>query len=306
MTEKLQIPFFNPNPVNYAASPFVRYPDVPGAHIVFGDREDGYRTTILPNIEYQSDGVTLHLHILKPYFLQEGRKYPLLLYVQGSAWLKQETMRPLPNLAQFAQNGYVVASVEVRPAGEYTFPAPVRDVKSALRFLCIHAEEFQLDTSRVAFWGDSSGATDLLLCALSDPEQFVTAEYPCAMPTIKCVVDFYGCTDLVDFDPAPLSFARGNVVEMLLGGSVEEHMAAALDASAISYVSEDRPSPPILIMHGDEDNVVSISHSVKLYNRMKACGKTVEFWIVRGGGHGRRFFSEETFGIVRDFLRAYV
>jgi hypothetical protein len=61
-------------------------------------------------------GVPLHLHIIEPKQTEgQGRLFPLVVYVQGSAWFKQDIGYEVPQLSQFARKGYVVAVVEDRP-----------------------------------------------------------------------------------------------------------------------------------------------------------------------------------------------
>lgn len=66
------------------------------------------------NVEYaKKSGMPLHVNILTPAPLADGSsegKYPLIIYVQGSAWLKQE-MYSMSQLARMAQKGYVIAIV---------------------------------------------------------------------------------------------------------------------------------------------------------------------------------------------------
>lgn len=52
---------------------------------------------------------TLHLQILRPSF-GKGAPSPLILYVQGSAWHRQEWLYPgLPKWVDVAREGFVVA-----------------------------------------------------------------------------------------------------------------------------------------------------------------------------------------------------
>ena len=57
-----------------------------------------------PDIEYAKiDGVPLHLQVLEPFSRNEPEKfYPCLVFVQGSAWMKQDVYKSCPMYARLA------------------------------------------------------------------------------------------------------------------------------------------------------------------------------------------------------------
>lgn len=71
------------------------------------------------DVEYaRKDGEILHLQILEPYCRKDAERiYPCLLYVQGSAWFKQNVYTGIPLLTNLAKKGYVIAVVEYRHSG---------------------------------------------------------------------------------------------------------------------------------------------------------------------------------------------
>ena len=66
------------------------------------------------NVPYATkSGIPLHLHSIEPRQREgERRLFPLVVYVQGSAWCKQDLGYEIPQLSRFARKGYVVAVVE--------------------------------------------------------------------------------------------------------------------------------------------------------------------------------------------------
>ena len=73
----------------------------------------------IPDVVYDhKSGVDLHLHILQPkIMLEEDRTFPCVIFIKGSAWMKQQLHPEIPQLAKLAQLGYVVAEVEYRHSG---------------------------------------------------------------------------------------------------------------------------------------------------------------------------------------------
>jgi len=57
-----------------------------------------------------------------------------------------------------------------------------------------------------------------------------------------------------------------------------------MDRSPINHV--DKISGPLLLIHGDHDDRVDIGGSQMLYDALKEAGKSVEFLIMEGQGHG--------------------
>jgi len=112
-------------------------------------------------VEYAKlDGVTLHLQIITPQTRNtkdKGYKYPCIVYVQGSAWMKQNINAKLGLLARLAEKGYVIAVVEYRHSGIAAFPAVALDTRNAIRFMKVHADEYMVDVEKMFVGGDSSG-----------------------------------------------------------------------------------------------------------------------------------------------------
>src|SRR5437868_2873965 len=84
---------------------------------------------------------------------------PLILFVHGGNWAAGDArhLAGFPDfpstLAALAAKGYVVGSVNYRLSGEAHFPAPIQDVKSALRWLRGHAADYNIDVTRMMVWG---------------------------------------------------------------------------------------------------------------------------------------------------------
>jgi hypothetical protein len=80
------------------------------------------------NVLYATkSGIPLHLYIIEPKQPEgEKRRFPLVVYVQGSAWFKQDLGYEIPQLSRFARKGYVIAVVEHRPSPVGPFPAQLK------------------------------------------------------------------------------------------------------------------------------------------------------------------------------------
>lgn len=141
------------------------------------DQDRNSYVQLIPNIVYSDGGQTpLKLNLLvyrnpmDALFNREGNKetYPLIIYLQGCGWgwSEQDIFAFIPQLSEFAKNGFVVASVQYRLSSQDLFPAQLDDVKAAIRYLKSHASEYNINPDKVGLWGDSSGAHLALLAGL--------------------------------------------------------------------------------------------------------------------------------------------
>jgi len=58
----------------------------------------------------------------------------------------------------------------------------------------------------------------------------------------------------------------------------------APSVSPIDFASPD--DPPVLLVHGDADELVSIRHSERMYAALQAAGIKSEFIVIPGAAHG--------------------
>lgn len=290
---------------------------LPGMKTLMADRSQAHKVNYYHNLPYvERAEEKLHFQLLMPDGLvpgmNNGRRYPLVVYVQGAAWGEQDVFVNLPQLCRIAQAGYVVASVKHRAAKTAKFPAFLQDVKSAIRFLRAHADQLSIRPDAVAIWGDSSGGNAALLAGVTgDDPQFKTEDNAAVSDEVNAVIDFYGPTDLSRINDAPRNPAftadKNNIPEdILFGGCVMEHPEIAQPGNPLNYVTADKKLPPFLIVHGDSDAMVPFNQSVLMAKKLQDCGKTVEFCKVCGADHGVFLWTDEVLETVLRFLKAYV
>src|SRR5690606_6431839 len=98
----------------------------------------------------------------------EVPRRPLIVFLQGSGWTFPDVNYEIPQLAEYARNGYVVATITHRSYKDgYPAPAFLQDAKTAIRFLRKNANVYGIDPNRVCFWGTSSGGNTAMLVAMT-------------------------------------------------------------------------------------------------------------------------------------------
>ena len=274
----------------------------------------GYGIDFLPNVPYiNRKGRDLSLQILIPNKEKDGRreKCPAIIFIQGSAWQKQYLYSSLNKLIRMAEKGYVVAIVEYRPSDEAIFPAQIEDAKTAYKFMKKNSVKYFVDTENMMFWGDSSGGHTALMAGVTCNDYPITDDYKEQEINPKCIIDWYGPTEIYEMAcyPSICEHDDPDCPEgMLIGGlRVSENKEIADKTNPAKYLSKEKPTPPILIMHGGSDALVPFNQSCRLYARLKELNKEVEFVKLINANHGfMGFNSEEALDIVGDFIKKHV
>lgn len=262
------------------------------------------------NIVFSTEtGEELALQLLKPQWKSAGKGFPLVVFIQGSAWQKPNQFWELPQLALLVKRGFVVASVTHRSCWQQPAPAFLQDVKAALRFLRKNAAEYDIDPDRVCAWGTSSGGNTALLLGLTgDDPAFETEEHAGFSTRVNCVVDCFGPTDLNKM--IDVQFKAPHTKENLLftlGGGKEETYQQVLDLiSPIKYAEPDRDLPPFLILHGDADPVVLFEDSEAFYNKLIEGGYQADLVRVTDAPHEGNFWSMQLLTIIFDFIEKQI
>ncbi|WP_462409567.1 prolyl oligopeptidase family serine peptidase [Neobacillus sp. Marseille-QA0830] len=252
---------------------------------------------LLPNINYsKEDSNSAKLHLLIP--KNANKLLPLIIFIKGGGWGKnhpQKSFSFIPQLVQFARQGYVVASVQHRTSHEAKFPAQLHDIKAAVRYLKANAEQYHINPARVGVWGSSSGGHLAALLGTTggvDPLEGDVG-HPSLDSRVQAVVDWYGPTDFLQMSkfPSEVDFdAPDSPESMLIGGPIQELPEKVKLANPITYITPD--DPPFLIMHGDKDKRVPYNQSVLLYQALKKANVEVTMYQIQGAGHGG--FSQPT------------
>lgn len=264
-----------------------------------------------PDIEYARIGETsLHLQILEPFTRNEpDRLYPCLVFVQGSAWMKQDVYKSCPMYARLAQKGYVVAVVEYRHSGIAAFPAQIQDARNAVRFMKKNGKEWHADTENILIGGCSSGGhTAVFAGMMQEGDPMDASIYPDTDASVKGILDYYGSVNLLedDYFPTTVNHHLPDSPEgMVMGGAdMRKDIKLREKATAECYLTPDTELPPVLIVHGTKDRTVSTAQSVSLYQKLKACKKEAELYLIEGADHGgAEFWTEEMCEIADQFMK---
>lgn len=243
-------------------------------------------------------------------------KRPLIVFVQGSGWTFPDVNKQIPQLSQYARAGFAVATVTHRNAAEgHPFPAYLQDVKTAIRFLRAHADQYGIDSEHVCIFGTSSGGNTALLVGLTgDDPRFKTDEYREYSDKVHCVVECYGPANLltmlsdqyIDNMHHP-SLDNAPFIAPFRGLVGDKNVRQVLyDMSPVNYIDSCEKILPTLILHGDADEIVPYDQSTMLYEKLHAAGGYAEMIRVTDAPHSGNFWSDELFAEVQRFIGEHI
>ncbi|WP_309386249.1 alpha/beta hydrolase [Cerasicoccus frondis] len=245
------------------------YPDVRSDLYVF-------KTITLPN----GGELELNLRIERP---KEGGPFPVVFYVHGGAWVtgsKDNFYRQSFRMA--SENGIAGVRMEYRWKGHGgDFDDLIGDVMDSIEFIRKHADQLNLDFTRVGIAGSSAGAHLGAIAAQRTPE---------------CIVfdGFNGLYDVLDRNQS-----RFGGDTDFTGSSTDEKK----QASAYWNIRED--SPDTWLYHGTHDLTIDWVQSRRFADKLRENGGNAELLIYGGYGHGVNRLDAEIYEATTQALLAH-
>jgi len=224
-------------------------------------------------------GRPLHGDLYQP-ATAEPNGNPAVVLVYGGSWRSGERAQQKVYGLNLAKAGFVCLAAEHRFSTEAQWPAQLEDIATAVRWLRAHAAELNVDPTRIAISGNSSGGhVALMVAAVTASQQLSLDAEQCGEVSseVSAVCAFYPPTKLHRLDDA----TNDDTVSTLLGADAtpDDHARA----SPLSFAAE--PWPPVLLLSGSDDARVSVEHTYELHEALKQAGNTVELHVFAGQGH---------------------
>jgi acetyl esterase/lipase len=264
---------------------------------------------IFPNITYaKANNIELKLDLYLP--KNRTNPTPTLILFHGGGWVDGQKERNVLFLLPYLAMGWSAVNVEYRTGHQSPAPAAVEDTRCALRWVNYHAREYSLDTSRFVLTGTSAGGHLSLItgmlpantvfdrqCTIQGNDRWNTATVP--EPKVAAIVNWFGISDVADLIDGPN--AKNYVREWF--GSMSNAAQLAKQVSPINYVRAGLP--PIITIHGENDDVAPYNHSVRLHAALDKAGVPNQLITIRGRKHGgfNRDEMASSYTAIREFLR---
>jgi dipeptidyl aminopeptidase/acylaminoacyl peptidase len=233
-------------------------------------------------VSYRStDGLAIPAYLFEP--LTSGQ-YPAIIDVHGGQH-GSVSSRSLQRTIDWVQAGYVILAPDYRGSSGYTENyydkadyggKEIDDMIAAVDYLESLPSVIQ---GRTGIIGGSHGGYNALMAIIRYPGRF------------RVAVDLFGPTDLVyrltatpeqnaNTQPADIAYFA-----TMVGKSIDE--APELYEQRSPRYLADRIKVPLLILHGENDQVVNVKESLWLVEALEKSGNTqFEYEIIKGANHG--------------------
>lgn len=271
---------------------------------------DNMRANGYDDITYAiKDGYRLRIRMFLPETKDDSRKYPLIMHVKGSAWMEQNLSSHVGDYADIVRAGFGVAFIQYRPITVARFPAQILDVKTAARYLLRHADEYPIDFNNLFLAGDSSGGHTAIMDYLTWNEDVLDNEdEEGPLPPIRGLIDIYGVTDVRDLCYRETGMSQKSnydlAKELFEKQPIEDYPEQYAEANAFCYIDLRENKEPVLILHGNKDRLVPLSHSTRFFRELKERGVKARLFVIDKGDHGHAtFWNREVIGRMIEFLR---
>lgn len=209
-------------------------------------------------------------------YLPEGRTGDtrVVVLIHGGSWYAGDKSEFTDYAKNFRNRGFAVVNINYRLTHT---PENIRvadqldDIRAALNFISLKAEEWKISPDRIALMGASAGAHLAMLYTYSMNSD----------NKVKTVVSLAGPANLADTRNVNMNFAA--VVEWLIGSSFSSNPQAYVLASPIANVKAT--AKPTLLFHGQKDSVVPVQQSIDLKAKLDLTNIKNKLVVYPNSGH---------------------
>jgi len=225
-----------------------------------------------------SDGTEVYGLLLEPTTIVSDR-HPALIHIHGGP-TAQTLMQWDPISQYWVSRGWTVLKPNFRGSTGYgrKYTDLLHgtwtdlDLQDNVTSINLLRERHLVDTRRVVAWGGSGGGLATFACMAMAPGTFAAG------------VALYGVSDYVNFRHQTDRLARYLFDAEL--GPIEEQYDLWVQRSPVTHAA--RTERPLLVLQGDADRRVPPAQSEAMVEALKKAGKTVEYHLYPGEGHGWR------------------
>ena len=250
----------------------------------------------------RKDGMALTMFHLKPQTNSNGK---VIIQVISGSWRSNALNLNDVSVKPFLKKGYTVFVVVHGSAPVYTIIDAVADLQRAVRFIRFNAADYQVEPNKIGITGASAGGHLSLICGLmdksvgensGDPIDFISAK-------VQAVACYYPPTDFLNWGAAGQNIMKSDLMKApvfnhlfeirkwnpqrrlfsYITDTIETNKIL-FDISPINNISSN--DAPVLIIHGDQDNVVPLQQSESLIKKLQEAKVPASLNIKKGGRHG--------------------
>jgi acetyl esterase/lipase len=242
-------------------------------------KPDNKEITKLKEVVYKSIN-SRELH-LDAYFKKQIALQPAVILIHGGGWSSGDKSQMHYIAQEIASKGYACFSVEYRLTAEAKYPAAITDVKEAIKYIKANALKFNVDPTKVAVLGCSSGGQMAALIGTTNGNlDFEEKSASKQNANVQAIIDMDGI--LAFHHPES---EEGKAAALWLNGTYEEKPQTWEQASALNQTDEH--TPPILFInssrprfHAGQNDMIEKLNKYAIYNEVKIMPNSPHsFWF---------------------------
>jgi acetyl esterase/lipase len=220
---------------------------------------------------------------LDAYYNKNNSLNPAIVIIHGGGWRSGNKSQMETFAIEMATKGYSCFNIEFRLSLEAQYPAAIFDVKKAIQYVKKNAKKFNVDTTKVAVLGCSSGGQMAALIGTTNGK----TDFEESKNNIKISSKVNA---IVNID-GTLAFKHpeskeGVVAGLWLGGSYEEKPLIWQQASPLTHANKN--TPPVLFInssidrfHAGRDDMIAILNKNGIYNEVQTIKNSPHsFWFL--------------------------
>lgn len=230
----------------------------------------------------------VHLDLFQPRE-RSDKKFAVVLIIHGGGWRSGDRKMEWPTAQHLAEKGFVGITAEYRLSPEAKYPAGIFDLKNAVRWIKANAENYFIDTNKIAVYGCSAGGELAAFLGTTGNQKKFEGEnlYKNFSAKVNAVIDVDGILDFThpaesdkDNDPSKPSAGKA-----WFGVSYKDDPSPWIEASPMNYVDDN--TPPFCFInssneryHAGRDYMIEKMNHYKIYSEVHTIPNTPHpFWL---------------------------
>jgi acetyl esterase/lipase len=238
--------------------------------------------SITPDVVYgHKAGMALTFDVIRP---KEQNGGAVLFMMSGgwfSGWVPPEQFVSAEapfgfrHFRELVDKGYTLFIVRHGSAPQFKVPEAVADVRRAVRYIRLNADDFDIDANRIGVCGGSAGGHLSLMLGTASDEGLMDSpdEVDRASNRVAAVVAYFPPVKIGEFLELKNRFP-----------ALEFDPKLADSVSPLTFVTAD--DAPTLLVHGDKDDLVKLDQSQRILAAFQKEKVPSELIVIAGAGHG--------------------
>lgn len=207
------------------------------------------------------------------------KKNTAIIIIHGGGWRTGNRTQHYPLAQHLANLGYVCFTPEYRLSTEALYPAAVFDIKASIRWIHENANEYYIDTSKIAVLGFSAGGQLAALVGATNRMSKFEGNKNCqpnSSSLVNAVIDMDGILAFIHPESGEGDDSkRISAATNWFGYSKTENPSLWQEASALTHAGKNTP-PSLFInssvdrMHAGREDFIKKLNEFNIYSEVRS------------------------------------